>query len=488
MSFNSIAFLMFFPVVTCLYFLCPQRWRWAWLLAASYFFYMSWRAEYLLLIVASTLVDYFAALGMGRTTQKRIKRFYLLTSLFFNLGLLFSFKYFNFLNDGLRSVFAGAGGSYPVANFDILLPIGISFYTFQTLSYTIEVYRGRKEPERHLGIFAVYVAFFPQLVAGPIERAQNLLPQFLEAHRFDYDRVVSGLRRMLWGMFKKVVIADRLALLVDTVYQQPRDFPGSALAIATLFFGFQIYCDFSGYSDIAIGAARVLGFDLMRNFRRPYLARSIRDFWSRWHISLSTWFRDYVYIPMGGNRSGARRWPLNILVTFVLSGIWHGANWTFLLWGLLHGLYYLVLRMFQPFWQRGTKAIGLDRVVWLRTGMEILGTYLLVNLSWIFFRANSLGDAWYIVRNLGQGLQQPLVFETATVTGVGMSRMNFLISCGLIALLLAVQVLHEFRVSAKMVSRMKAVCWLRWPVYVGLAMAIMNLGIVENIPFIYFQF
>jgi len=278
MSFNSLEFLIFFPLVAFLYFCIPYRFRWILLLIASYYFYMCWRAEYIFLIIGSTLVDYFAGLQMAKTTHQAKRKMYLLMSLVVNLGLLFSFKYFNFFNDSMRLVMQRFNIFYDVPAFHVLLPVGISFYTFQTLSYTIEVYRGNKEAERHLGIFAVYVAFFPQLVAGPIERAQNLLPQFYKKHDFDYQRVTDGMKLMLWGMFKKVVIADRLALLVDKVYGDPFAHQGWGLVVGTLFFAFQIYCDFSGYTDIAIGAAQVLGFRLMKNFNRPYFAASISDF------------------------------------------------------------------------------------------------------------------------------------------------------------------------------------------------------------------
>jgi alginate O-acetyltransferase complex protein AlgI len=354
--FNSIEFLLFFPVVVAIYFATPQRYRWALLLAASYYFYASWKPEYLLLIIASTLVDYGCGLRMGSIAGKARRKKWLLVSLTSNLGLLFAFKYFNFFNESARAVFDRFNIFYDVPAFDLLLPVGISFYTFQTLSYSIDVYRGRQRPERHLGIFALYVSFFPQLVAGPIERSTHLLPQFFQPHRFEYDRVTSGLRLVLWGFFKKVVVADRLALYVNAVYNDPSAHTGPTILLATYFFAFQIYCDFSGYSDIAIGTARVMGYDLMQNFRRPYFARSISEFWSRWHISLSTWFRDYLYIPLGGNRVPRWRWYVNLFAVFLISGLWHGANWTFVVWGALHGTYLIVGLVTsdarERFWQR----------------------------------------------------------------------------------------------------------------------------------------
>lgn len=311
----------------------PHRFRWIFLLGASYYFYMAWKPEYILLIILTTCVDYTLCILMGREKEKRKRKKYLYISLFVNLGLLFLFKYFNFFNGTLRDIFINFNIAYNVPDFSLLLPMGISFYTFQTMSYTIDVYKGRREPEKHLGIFALYISFFPQLVAGPIERSEKLLPQFREKHTFNYERVTDGLKRMLWGFFKKMVIADRLSILVKYVYgSNLYNLEGFPLLLGTLFFAFQIYCDFSGYSDIAIGAAKVMGFDLMENFNRPYFSKSISEFWKRWHISLSTWFKDYVYIPMGGNRVKVPRHYFNLFFTFLVSGLWHGTDWTFVAW------------------------------------------------------------------------------------------------------------------------------------------------------------
>jgi len=339
MLFNSLAFLVFYPIVLILYFLIPGlRARNLLLLAASYFFYMFYRPEYALLMLASTLVDYYAAIGMERHDRPAYRRFFLGMSLFGNLGMLFFFKYFNFFNENLGSLAQLVGIPYAPAHLDLLLPVGISFYTFQTLSYTIDVYRRDMKAEHDFWQFALYVSFFPQLVAGPIERSTNLLPQFRDVKAFQVERAVSGLRIMLWGFFKKVVIADRLAVVVNTIYAEPEKWSGIYLIIGTLAFAFQIYCDFSGYSDIAIGGARIMGFSLMKNFDRPYHAKSVTEFWRRWHISLSTWFRDYLYFPLGGNRKGYARTSFNLFVIFLVSGLWHGARWTFVIWGALNGL------------------------------------------------------------------------------------------------------------------------------------------------------
>ena len=319
MLFNSFHFLMFFPIVVGLYYALPQKFRWILLLIASYYFYMSWKAEYIILIVASTLVDFGAGLAIENADSKKRKQLWLFLSLFVNLGLLFTFKYWDFFNDSIRDTLNLFSIQFDPSTLKLLLPVGISFYTFQTLSYTIDIYYDKIKPIKHVGIFATYVSFFPQLVAGPIERAKHLIPQFYNKVVFEYERVKNGLLLMLWGFFVKIVIADRLAILVNTVYKHDEshnyllDHTGASLFIASFFFMFQLYLDFSAYSNIAIGAARVLGFDLQSNFRRPYLATSISDFWHRWHISLSTWFRDYVYIPLGGNKRGVKRHLINLL-------------------------------------------------------------------------------------------------------------------------------------------------------------------------------
>ena len=368
---------------------------------------MCWRPVYIVLIIISTLIDYCAARLMAATTVTAKRRFYLILSLCSNLGLLFAFKYLNFFNHSLNAVFHAFSITKVIPEFQILLPVGISFYTFQTLSYTIDVYRGKQAPERHLGIFALYVSFFPQLVAGPIERSTRLMPQFYKKVLWNYREVVDGMKLMLWGLFKKIVIADRLALYVDAVYNQPGQFHGYPLILATVFFAFQIYCDFSGYSDIAIGLARVLGFDLMKNFDRPYYAKSISEFWQRWHISLSTWFRDYLYIPLGGNRVAKWRWQANLFIVFLVSGLWHGANWTFIIWGGLHGFYLVFSLWTAELRSKISAALHLTHNINLQKIWQTGIVFVLVNFAWIFFRANELSDALYIAVNLLHGLGDP---------------------------------------------------------------------------------
>lgn len=402
MLFNSAAFLIFFPLVTTAYFLLPHRFRWMLLLAASCYFYMAFIPEYILILVVTITVDYFAGLGLEKF-EGRTRRWVLIASILTNIGMLAFFKYFNFANENLAALANFIGWNYPIPSLSILLPIGLSFHTFQSLSYTIEVYRGNQKAERHVGYLALYVLFYPQLVAGPIERPQNILHQLHEEQHFEYPRVTNGLKWMAWGMFKKVVVADRMVQFVNPVYGDPTIYDGPALVLATLAFAIQIYCDFSGYSDLALGSAQVMGVKLMKNFDHPYFARSISEFWRRWHISLSTWFRDYVYIPLGGNRVSEPRWAFNIFLTFLISGLWHGANWTYILWGALHGFYFILSALTVPFWQRLSAATRLEQMPRLKAGLALLTTFSLVTFAWIFFRAESLGDALYITRHLVSG-------------------------------------------------------------------------------------
>ncbi|WP_224994259.1 MBOAT family protein [Cesiribacter sp. SM1] len=418
MLFNSLEFIIFFPTVILLYFATPYRFRWLLLLVASYTFYMFWRVDYALLLIASTLIDYACGRMMGRIPgELRQKRKpWLWLSLLSNLGILFTFKYFNFFSEAAGDLAALLDLNYATPVFEILLPMGISFYTFQTMSYSIDVYYGRIQAEKHLGIFALFVTFFPQLVAGPIERAGNLLNQLKTEHKFDYDRAASGARLMAWGFFKKVVIADRLAVFVNEVYNNPGGYEGIPLMLATLFFAFQIYCDFSGYSDIAIGAARIMGFELMVNFRSPYFAISIKDFWNRWHISLSTWFRDYLYLPLGGNRVVKWRWYYNLFIVFLVSGIWHGANWTFIIWGALHGLYLVIGNATKGERGKILDLLRLNRLPKLHKLLQVFTTFSLVCIAWVFFRANTLTDAWYILTHMFTGFSKSVA---ALTSGVG---------------------------------------------------------------------
>lgn len=398
MVFNSWSFAVFFPTVILLFFVLPFRYRWILLLLASYLFYMAWRVEYAALLVFSTLIDYWCGLKMSQKEEKKDRKPYLYISLVSNLGLLFSFKYLDFLISSTNTLFDFASISAQIPLAHLLLPVGISFYTFQTLSYSIDLYHGNIKVEKHLGIFAVFVSFFPQLVAGPIERASHLLPQFREKHYFDYQRTKFGLQLMAWGFFKKLVIADRIAIVVNEVYNSPSDFSGFSICIASVFFAFQIYCDFSAYSDIAIGAASIMGYDLMKNFNSPYFSKSISEFWRRWHISLSSWFKDYVYIPLGGNRTLKWRWYYNLFITFLISGVWHGANWTFVIWGALHGFYLVMALVLKPKSELLYSKLGLPRKGFLYKIAHISITFFLVVIAWVFFRANTVSDAFILLK------------------------------------------------------------------------------------------
>lgn len=400
MLFNSLHYLLFFPLVVLVYYLVPDRFRWVLLLGASVYFYMVWRPVYIVLILFSAGVDFWASRQMEKRDTRRERRPFLWMSLISNLGLLFTFKYFNFFITEFEALVHWMGMDYTAPALKLLLPMGISFYTFQTLSYTIDVYKGTLKAEKHFGIFSLFVTFFPQLVAGPIERASHLLPQFREKHRFDYDETVYALNKIFYGLFKKVVVADRLGAYVTDVYAHPGTSGSMAVIVATIFFAIQIYCDFSGYSDIAIGSARILGFRLMENFRRPYLSQSIAEFWRRWHISLSTWFRDYVYIPLGGNRVVKWRWYYNVLITFSISGIWHGAAWTFLIWGALHGGYMVFALITEKQRIKIANAVGLKAGRKINTLANVLVTIALVCLAWVFFRAETVHDAVIMLKKV----------------------------------------------------------------------------------------
>jgi len=495
MLFNSIEFLIFFTLVITAYFILKSKHRWILLLAASYYFYMSWNPAYIILIILSTVVDYFAGLKMGSTNDKVKRKKYLFASLFINLGMLFFFKYYNFFNDSftylLNEFYVMQIGNF-LPTFDLLLPVGISFYTFQTLSYTIDVYRGEKEPEKHFGIFALYVSFFPQLVAGPIERSTRLLSQFKEEYKFDYVRVTDGLKLMLWGFFKKVVVADRLAIFVNGVYNDVQGVEGIPLILATVFFAFQIYCDFSGYSDIAIGAAQVMGFDLMDNFKRPYFAKSIPDFWHRWHISLSTWFKDYVYIPLGGNRVSEVRYYANLFITFLISGLWHGAAWTFVIWGVLHGFYQIFSIITKDYRFKIKNKLGITNFPIINKYLQIGITFILVDFAWIFFRANSLNDAWYIINNLFTGMINQIssvVMLSNSLSGFGFSIYELVVAVGVILIMEAIHLIQRHG-SIRHMMRDKPI-WVRWSLYYALIFMILLLGVydvTEKSQFIYFQF
>ncbi len=418
MLFNSLSFLIFFVVVTALYFTLPHRIRWLLLLLSSCTFYMCFIPVYILILFVTITIDYFAGMWIEDTQDPRRRRAFLLMSIVSVCAVLFVFKYFNFFNANAARLAQALHWNYPIGILQIVLPIGLSFHTFQSLSYVIEVYRSRQRAERHFGRYALYVMYFPQLVAGPIERPQNLLHQFYEEKRWDWTRLRDGLSLSLWGLFKKVVVADTLAVYTDTIYKASAHHSGSSLWLATYFFAFQIYCDFSGYSDIARGISQIYGIRLMKNFETPYFSKSIGEFWSRWHISLSTWFRDYLYIPLGGNRVSVARNFFNVLAVFLVSGLWHGANWTFVIWGALHGSYVIAERTAALVQNRWLPRRFHGHPSGLLSAFKLVLTFHLVLLAWVFFRADSLGTALGILQKM-LFVGGPLFWDPIILTGAG---------------------------------------------------------------------
>ena len=476
MLFNSIDFVIFFIVVTTVYFLIAHKYRWLLLLVSSCYFYMSFVPIYILILGFTIIIDYFAGIFLETSAGKKRKLF-LIGSLIANIGVLAVFKYYNFLNDNISVLLHGAGYKNPIPYLSILLPIGLSFHTFQAMSYTIEVYRGNQRAERHFGIYALYVMFYPQLVAGPIERPQNLLHQFYDKHEFDYDRVVDGLKQMLWGLFKKIVIADRLAIYVNVVYGRYETHSGLTLLMATIFFSFQMYCDFSGYSDIAIGAARVMGFKLMTNFNRPIFAKSTGEFWKRWHISLSTWFKDYLYFPLGGNRVPISRLYINLFIVFVISGLWHGANWTFIVWGAINGFYLIFGLVTKKYRDKFNTMIGLDKYPALHTFIQVITVFILVCLVRVFFRAKSIQEAVFILKKIFS-FSGPVWFD-----GTSMVVMSF---TAIIILLIVELKMEYYKGNFSLFNNENRI--IRKLSYAVLIIMILLFGVFDGGQFIYFQF
>ena len=431
---------------------------------------------YILILGFTIVIDYFAGIYIENAKGSR-RRLFLIFSLIANIGVLAIFKYYNFLNTNFSFLMHGFGLDNPIPYLSILLPVGLSFHTFQAMSYTIEVYRGHQKAERHFGIYSLYVMFYPQLVAGPIERPQNLLHQFREKYDFDYYRVAEGFRLILWGFFKKIVIADRLAIYVNTVYNNPTEHNGTTLILATIFFAFQIYCDFSGYSDIAIGTAKIMGFKLMTNFNRPYFARNISEFWKRWHISLSTWFKDYLYISLGGNRVSVPRWYFNLFIVFAVSGLWHGANWTYIIWGGLNGFYLVFAIVSKGFRDKINKFTGLVKFPLINNVFQILITFMLSCFAWIFFRANNVSDAFMIVKKILTS-KGAIFIENPSI---------MIFSFLAIIILFLVELKKEYYKGNFSFFNNK-----RWLVrnlsYAALVIIILLMGVFDGGQFIYFQF
>lgn len=445
MLFNSLKFLIFLPVILILYFILPEKIKNLWLLGASYYFYMCWNVEYALLILFSTVITYISGrileglkndtcFGSGRKIWNK-RKLVVFVSFSLNLFVLFYFKYFNFAIDILQNVAGSMHIQLNLPEYDILLPVGISFYTFQALGYILDVYRNDIYAERSFIKYALFVSFFPQLVAGPIERSKNLLKQLAGFHKFDFDRVKEGLLLMLWGYFLKLVISDRIAIFVDTIYGDYMTYGGAYLIIATVFFAVQIYCDFAGYSVIAMGVAKMLGINLMDNFDAPYLSMSVAEFWRKWHISLTSWFKDYLYIPLGGSHKGKIRKYINKLAVFLVSGLWHGASFSFVAWGGVNGLYQVIGEVLKPARDKIVGKCGLNREAFTHKLLHVAGTFILVDFSWIFFRASRFREAFIIIRQMFS-VYNPWVMFDGSIYNCGLNSKNFwlLLVCLLVLL------------------------------------------------------
>lgn len=501
MLFNSLEYLVFLPIVIVAYFILPSlKARNFMLLIASYYFYMQYKPEYGLLMLFATGVCYISALGISRTQSKTIKKLWLTLSVAGTMGVLFFFKYFNFFNRNVAGFLSFFNVSWQPLSLDILLPVGISFFTFQALSYAIDVYRGDTVAEEDFFTFALFVSFFPQLVAGPIERSTNLLPQFHQHHSFDTARAASGLRLMLFGFFKKVVIADRLAIIVDTVYNNYQSYNGLVYIIATIAFAYQIFCDFSGYSDIARGTARLFGFELMSNFERPYHSKSVTEFWRRWHISLSSWFRDYLYIPLGGSRKGYIRTLINLFVVFTVSGLWHGASWTFVVWGALNGAAIVIEKVLGIGKRAGKQDYMREQAIkrrqrpWIVRAVSttagiipMLFTFAFICFTWIFFRAQSIDQALYMLPRFLEGFN---TFDLQKFLGtriiLGLDYWEFFTAIGSVVLLELVHMFQSVASPEKVLKRMPTM--VRLIIYSVCLSIVIWLAWTESQTFIYFAF
>lgn len=471
MLFNSLEFVLFFPIVTVLFFLLPHKFRWFHLLVASSVFYMFFIPQYILILLVTILIDYAAAIWIERTSNKK-KKTYLIISIISTCLVLFIFKYFDFFNQNMIFLSHKLGFFYPEKIVKIILPIGLSFHTFQSLSYVIEVYKGRQKAEKQFGIYSLYVMFYPQLVTGPIERPQNLLVQLREKKVFQYSNLIEGLRLILFGLFAKMVVADNIAVYVDQIYADPTQYSSLSIVIGLVFYSFQIYCDFFGYSSIAVGCAKAMGYNLMDNFKNPYLSKSIGEFWQRWHISLSTWFRDYVYFSLGGNRVKVQRWVINILIVFVLSGLWHGANWTFILWGLAHGLVYI----FESLFNRIFKIKSPEKRIYIVVSNAFNGikTFIIVSFIWILFRATDLNQVKVICKSIISNIHLTDNFSVD---------FKVWLFFGLFILLDLLLFNTRFDFWCKNRSP-----YVRWSLYTVMIFMIIVFSNVSNFPFIYFQF
>lgn len=498
MLFNSVSFLVFFPIVVLVYFIVPDRVKHYWLLLASYYFYMCWNAGYALLIFASTVITYMGGLLLEKAKKgnqeegkkEKRKKWIMAAVILFNLGILFYFKYMNFTLKLLAGLFEYVHIQAAVPAFDLVLPVGISFYTFQALGYTMDVYRGRIYAEKSFSRYALFVSFFPQLVAGPIERSGNLLKQLAVLRRFRYESAREGLLLMLWGFFLKIVLADRIAIFVDTVYGDCNAYGGWYIVVATMLFAVQIYCDFAGYSTIAMGAAGILGIRLTENFDAPYLSTSIAGFWRRWHISLTSWFTDYLYIPLGGSRKGTFRKYRNKMIVFLASGLWHGARFSYIAWGGVNGLYQVAGEVLRPVRDRAVRALHLNRESLGHKVMQMFFTFCCVDFSWIFFRAKGFRPALYIIGRM-VSVKNPWILFDGSLYKCGLDGKNFHLMIFCIGILLFADVCKRKGIKIReVIARQDA--WCRWIVVAFSAAAIITFGVwgiaYNETSFIYFQF
>lgn len=487
MLFNSIDFLVFFPIVLVIYFILPQKIKYLWLLVTSYYFYMCWNAKYVLLILTSTVLTY----GCGRLLELGKKKKLIVALCFvINLGILFYFKYCNFAINILVKVFGCLGIVLNISNLDIVLPVGISFYSFQALGYIIDVYRGDIAAEHNFFKYALFVSFFPQLVAGPIERSKDLLSQLSANHKFDWDNFREGLLLMLWGFFLKIVLADRIAIFVDTVYGDCYTYGGYYLVVASVLFAFQIYCDFAGYSTIAMGAALILGIRLTDNFNAPYLATNVAGFWRRWHISLTMWFKDYLYIPLGGSRKGKICKYINKMIVFMASGLWHGANFSFIIWGGMNGAYQVIGEVLQPARAKISRILNLNRNSVGHKIASCMVTFVLVDISWVFFRASGVEEALEILKSICME-HNPWILFDGSLYECGLDLKNYWLMMYGIGVLALVDILKKRGTSIRRVI-LQQDYWVRWIIFCSAICIILTFGIwgpgYDSANFLYFQF
>lgn len=499
MLFNSFQFLLFFPVVLIVYYIIPDKVKYLWLLMTSYYFYMCWNVKYVLLMLASTVITYISGLliekikradGIDVKKKNSRKKWVVIGSVVINLGILFYFKYINFTLSLLSKAFSVIHVQWNISSFDIILPVGISFYTFQALSYTIDVYRDEIYAEKNFFRYALFVSFFPQLVAGPIERSKNLLKQLAVPARFDFEKAREGFLLMIWGYFLKVVLADRVAIFVGTVYGEYQTYTGWYIVIATMLFAIQVYCDFAGYSTIAMGAAKILGIELMENFNAPYLSASVAEFWRHWHISLTSWFKDYLYIPLGGSRKGKLRKYLNKMIVFLVSGLWHGADMSFVIWGGVNGFYQVMGEILQPVRNRAVSILKLNCNSIGHRLMSGIITFILVDFSWIFFRANGIHESFLIVKSMIAN-KNPWILLDGSLYNCGLDSKNFWLMILSIMVLLFADIFKRRGIKISSVIAQQD-WWCRYLVMISAICFVLVFGVwgsgYDVAGFIYFQF